>query len=148
MTDNKNNLMGLNLSVNSELIAEAVKETIIASIAEGLGNKEAIIHEFVSSVLTDRVLVDDGGKPIGYRDEKTCSRLEFVMRKAIIDITKDELTNMIEEQKPVLRDLIRKEFLKQNVQEGLVDMFMKSMRDSITAPYRTKVDVNFIRDYD
>lgn len=148
MTENINNLMGLNLSVNSELIAEAVKETIIASIAEGLGNKEAIIHEFVSSVLTDRVLADDGGKPIGYRDEKTCSRLEFVIRKAIIDITKDELTNMIEEQKPVLRDLIRKEFLKQNVQKGLVDMFMKSMRDSITAPYRTKVDVNFIRDYD
>lgn len=148
MTDNKNNLMGLNLSVNSELIAEAVKETIIASIAEGLGNKEAIIHEFVRSVLTDRVLANDGGKPRGYGDEKTCSRLEFVIRKAIIDITKDELTNMIEEQKPVLRDLIRKEFLKQNVQEGLVDMFMKSMRDSITASYRTMVDVNFIRDYD
>ena len=143
-----NNLMGLNLSVNSELIADAVRETIIASIAEGLGNKEAIIHEFVNAVLTDRVLVEDGSRPRGYSSEKTCSRLEFTIRKAIMEIAKEELCNMIEEQKPVMRELIRKEFAKKNVQSGLVQMFMDSLKDNITYPYRTKVNIEFKKDRD
>ena len=148
MTENKSNLMGLNLSVNSELIADAVRETIIASIAEGLGNKEAIIHEFVNAVLTDRVLVEDGSRPRGYSSEKTCSRLEFTIRKAIMEIAKEELCNMIEEQKPVMRELIRKEFAKKNVQSGLVQMFMDSLKDNITYPYRTKVNIEFKKDRD
>ena len=143
MSDNKNNLMGLNLSVNSELIADAVRETIIASIAEGLGNKDAIIHEFVNSVLTDRVCVEDGSRPRGYSSEKTCSRLEYTIRKAIMEIAEDELINMVEEQKPVLRELIRKEFAKKNVQSGLVQMFMDSMKDAIA-----KIYVDFEKDKD
>lgn len=138
-----NNLMGLNLSVNSELIADAVRETIIASIAEGLGNKDAIIREFVNSVLTDRVCVEDGSRPRGYRDEKTCSRLEYTIRKAITEVAKEELMNMIEEQKPVLRELLRKEFAKKNVQSGLVQMFMDAMKSTIEYPYRTKINIDF-----
>lgn len=143
MSENKTNLMGLNLSVNSDLIAEAVRETIVASIAEGLGNKDAIIREFVNSVLTDRVLIEDGSRPRGYRDEKTCSRLEYTIRKAITEVAKEELSNVIEEQKPVLRDLIRKEFAKKDVQSGLVEMFMESMKKTIDYPYRAKISIGF-----
>ncbi len=148
MNEKTTNLMGLNLSVNSELIADAVRETIIASIAEGLGNKEAIIHEFVNSVMTDRVLVENGERPRGYSSEKTCSRLEYVIRKAIMEIVREEMINMVEEQKPVLRELIRKEFAKKNVQNELVQMFMDSMKDAIETPYRTKINIGFEREND
>lgn len=146
MNEKTTNLMGLNLSVNSELIADAVRETIIASIAEGLGNKEAIIHEFVNSVMTDRVLVENGERPRGYSNEKTCSRLEYVIRKAIMEIVREEMINMVEEQKPVLRELIRKEFAKKNVQSELVQMFMDSMKGVIEAPYRAKINIGFERE--
>ena len=145
MNEKTTNLMGLNLSVNSELIADAVRETIIASIAEGLGNKEAIIHEFVNSVMTDRVLVENGERPRGYSREKTCSRLEYVIRKAIMEIVREEMINMVEEQKPVLRELIRKEFAKKNVQNELVQMFMDSMKGVIENPYRAKINIGFDR---
>lgn len=148
MNEKSTNLMGLNLSVNSELIADAVRETIIASIAEGLGNKEAIIHEFVNSVLTDRVLVENGERPRGYSSEKTCSRLEYVIRKAIMEIVREEMINMIEEQKPVLRELIRKEFAKKNVQSELVQMFMDSMKGVIESPYRAQINIGFERKND
>ena len=59
MSDSKN-LMGLNLSVDNELIAEAAKEAIIAGIASAMSNKEQIVHEFVKATLTERVLVEDG----------------------------------------------------------------------------------------
>lgn len=142
-----NNLMGLNLSVNSELIADAVRETIIASIAEGLGNKEEIIHEFVKASLTDRVRVDNGDTPKNWGQEETCSRLEYTMRKAITEIAKEELTAMVEEQRPVLREMIRKEFAKKSVQGELVDMFLNSMKRTISNPYRTIVNIGF-EEYD
>lgn len=147
MAESKN-LMGLNLNVDSDLIAEAVKESIIAGIAAGLNNKEQIIQEFVKASLTERVLVEDGSKPRGYSSEKTCSRMEYNVRKALSEIAKEELASMLEEQKPVLRDLVRKEFQKEQVQSQFVEMFMTSLTGSITSRYSTKVNLEFTKEED
>lgn len=137
------NLMGLNLNVDSDLIAEAVREAIIAGIAAGLNQKEQIVHEFVKASLTERVLVEDGSKPRGYSSEKTCSRMEYNVRKALSEIAREELTNMLEEQKPVLRELVRKEFQKKQVQSKFVEMFMNSLTGCIANNYTTKINVEF-----
>ena len=50
------NLMGLNLSVDNEVIAQAAKEAIIAGIASSMEMKDQIVHEFVKSMLSERVL--------------------------------------------------------------------------------------------
>ena len=142
------NLMGLNLNVDSELIAEAVKESIIAGIAASMDNKEMIIHEFVKASLTERVLVEDGSKPRGYSSEKTCSRMEWNVRKALSDIVREELVNMVEEQKPALRELIRKEFQKKQVQSQFVEMFMLSMTKSITNKYSAHISCEFTKESD
>ena len=142
MADSKN-LMGLNLNVDSELMAEAAKEAIIAGVASGLEMKEQIVSEFVKSILSEKVLVEDGSKPRGYSSEKVCSRMEYVVRKAIIEITKEEIAAMIEEQKPQLRELVRKEFQKKQVQSKFVEMFMESLADSITNRYNTNINVEF-----
>lgn len=142
MADSKN-LMGLNLNVDSELMAEAAKEAIIAGVASGLEMKEQIVSEFVKSILSEKVLVEDGSKPRGYSSEKVCSRMEYVVRKAIIEITKEEIAAMIEEQKPQLRELVRKEFQKKQVQSKFVEMFMESLADSITNRYNANINVEF-----
>lgn len=142
MSDTKN-LMGLNLSVDNELIANAAKEAIVAGIASSMEMKDQIVHEFVKSMLSERVRVEDGCKPNGYRDEKTCSRLEWVVRKQIIEMVREEVANMVEEQKPALREAVRKELTKSQTQSKLVDMFVKSLSESITNIYRTKIDLTF-----
>ena len=142
MAESKN-LMGLNLSVDSDLVAEAAREAIVASIASAMGNKEQIVQEFVKSMLTERVLVEDGTRPRGYSSEKTCSRMEYALRKAIMEETGNEIAAMIEEQRPMLRELIRKEFLKKQTQSKLVEMFMDSLSGSMDNRYTTKIDVSF-----
>ena len=141
MTESKN-LMGLNLNVDSELMAEAAKEAIIAGVASGLQMKEQLVSEFVKSMLSEQVRISDG-RAKEYSSEKCCSRMEYIVRKAFNEIIKEELAKMLEEQKPVLRDLIRKEFQKKQVQSQFVEMFMKSLTDSITNQYRTTVNVEF-----
>ena len=142
MSDSKN-LMGLNLSVDNELIAVAVRESIISGIAASLEQKDQIIHEFIKSLLSEKVLVEDGSKPRGYSSEKTCSRLEYSVRKALVEATKEEIAIMIDEQKPAFRELIRKELQKKEVQSGFVEMFMDSLKHSMTSSYSSRVSVSF-----
>ena len=141
MADTKN-LMGLNLNVDSELMAEAAKEAIIAGVASGLEMKEQLVSEFVKSMLSERVRIADG-KTSDWSGDKCCSRMEYIVRKALTEIIREELAKMLEDQKPVLRDLIRKEFQKKQVQSQFVEMFMKSLTDSITNQYSTTVNLEF-----
>lgn len=141
MTESKN-LMGLNLNVDSELMAEAAKEAIIAGVASGLQMKEQLVSEFVKSMLSEQVRISDG-RTKEYGGDKCCSRMEYIVRKAFSEIVREELAKMLEDQKPVLRELIRKEFQKKQVQCQFVEMFMKSLTESITNEYRTKVNVEF-----
>lgn len=141
MTETKN-LMGLNLNVDSELMAEAAKEAIIAGVASGLEMKETLVSEFVKSMLSEQVRIEDG-RSKQYSNDKCCSRMEYIIRKAFSDIIREELASMLEEQKPVLRELIRKEFQKKQVQSQFVEMFMNSLTDSISNVYNTKINVEF-----
>lgn len=143
MVESKN-LMGLNLNVDSELMAQAAKEAIIAGIASELKMKEQLVNEFVKSMLSEQVRISDG-RPREYSGDKCCSRMEYIVRKAFSEIVREELANMLEEQKPVLRDLIRKEFQKKQVQSQLVEMFMSSLTESITSQYSTTINFEFAK---
>lgn len=147
MAESKN-LMGLNLNVDNELIAEAAKEAIISGIVSAMSNKEQIVHEFVKASITERVLVEDGSKPRGYSSEKTCSRMEWYVRKAITDVVREEVANMVEEQKPAIRELVRKEFKNTKTQSKFVEMFIDSLTKSITNQYRSSVTVEFAQPKD
>ena len=141
MSESKN-LMGLNLNVDSELMAEAAKEAIIAGVASGLEMKESLVSEFVKSMLSEQVRIEDG-RTKQYSSDKCCSRMEYIVRKAFSDIVREEIAKMLEEQKPVLRELIRKEFQKKQVQSQFVEMFMASLADSVTDRYSTTINVEF-----
>ena len=141
MAESKN-LMGLNLNVDSELMAEAAKEAIIAGVASGLEMKESLVSEFVKSMLSEQVRIEDG-RTKQYSSDKCCSRMEYIVRKAFSDIVREEIAKMLEEQKPVLRELIRKEFQKKQVQSQFVEMFMTSLADSVTDRYSTTINVEF-----
>ena len=145
MAESKN-LMGLNLSVDNDLVAEAAREAIVASIAASMSNKEQIVKGFVKSMLSERVLAETGEKPRGYSSERTCSRMEYCVRKALEAIAREEVANMVEEQKPALRDLVRKEFQKENVQGQFVEMFMDSLADNMTNRYTSKISVEFAKE--
>ena len=134
--------MGLNLNVDSELMAEAAKEAIIAGVASGLEMKESLVSEFVKSMLSEQVRIEDG-RTKQYSSDKCCSRMEYIVRKAFSDIVREEISKMLEEQKPVLRELIRKEFQKKQVQSQFVEMFMTSLAGSVTDRYSTTINVEF-----
>ena len=141
MAESKN-LMGLNLNVDSELMAEAAKEAIIAGVASGLEMKEQLVSEFVKSMLSEQVRIEDG-RTKQYNSDKCCSRMEYLVRKAFSDIVREELAKMLEDQKPQIRELVKKEFQKKQVQSKFVEMFTVALTKSITNQYTAKINVEF-----
>lgn len=132
-------LMGLNLSIDNELIASAVQESIVGAIAASMGNKDLIINEFVKSILTERVL-EDGREPRGYSREKTISKLEFYVRKAITEELKEQLAIMVNEFRPKIRESFRTEFAKKSVQNNLVNAFIDSIIKSVDERWYTTIE--------
>lgn len=146
MADTRN-LMGLNLSVNEDLIADAVRESIVASIAASLSNSDKLVAEFVKQMLTRRVRTDDGTIP-RYSSDKTCTYMEYLVRKAIEEQTRAELVAMIDEQKPQLRKAIQREFQNKKMIDGFVGMFFDALKGTIDNNYTCKVHMDFTKSSD
>lgn len=135
-------IMGLNLSVDSNVMATAAREAIVSSVAEQLNMKDQLVQEFVKSLLTEKVNVE-GGSPKRFSGEDCCSRMEYILRKAFGETVKEEIAAMIEEQKPEIREAIKKELSKNSTKSKLVDMFVKSISDAVTCRYTAKVNIEF-----
>ena len=69
--------------------------------------------------------------------------MEWYVRKEIIEVVRAEVANMVEEQKPAIRELVRKEFKNTKTQSKFVEMFIDSLTESITSQYRTTINVEF-----
>lgn len=138
-------LMGLNLSVDNELLASAAREAIVASVAESLQMKDQLVHEFVKSMLTEKVRVEDG-QPKRYSSDETCSRMEYYIRSALQEATREEIIKMLDEQRPLLREQIRNELAKTETRSKFVNMFIDSLTGTLENKYKAKVDVRFEKD--
>ena len=139
--------MGLNLSVNDDVIASAVKESIVYAVAESLKCKDQLIEEFVKSLLTQRVRISDG-QPSQYSSDKCCSKLEYMVRKALEEDVREEIKTMIEEQKPQIMSAIRSKLSNVNTQNEMVNMFIDSLKESVSNKYSTSVSFEFSKKKD
>lgn len=135
-------IVGLDLNIDHNFLADAVRQTVIMGISESLNGKNEIVSQLVKMVLETKVSVKDGNLP-KYSSDKTCTILEFYVRKAIEEVTKEELQTIIDERKPEITDVIRKELQKKVNYTKFVDAFISNVHDSISSSWCPRIEVNF-----
>ena len=101
------NIVGLDLNIDNDYLAEAVKQTVIMGIAESLNGKNEIISQIVNSVLSTKV--DKNGNISNYSSDNKYSLIDFYVRKTLKEIAIEEIKNICEERKPEIREIIRRE---------------------------------------
>lgn len=138
------NIIGLDLNIDQDYLASAVQQTVMMGISEALNGKNEIVSQIVKSVLHTKV--DDRGRISSYDRDNKYSLLEIYVKQALTEAAKEELISMVEEKKPFIKELIREKILETDVQQTLVDNFFTSVCSSITSPWRTKVDVEFMKE--
>lgn len=137
----KNNIFGLDLKVDQDYIAEAVKQSVIMGISESLNGKNEIVSQIVSMTLSTKV--DSKGKISNYSSDNKYTLLEYYVSKMIKEVTAEEMKAMIEERREEIAKIIRAELAKKINYNKFVDAFIGSVERAIDDQWCPKIEVSF-----
>lgn len=134
------NIVGLDLNLNEDFLANAVKQTLVASIAETI-NKDEITNGIVASVLFTRCRED--GSISSWQNDNKYTLIEVYVRRAIKDTAKELVAAEIENMKPIIKEKIKEALNKKSIQGKMVDNFIAAVCSSLSNPWRTNIDISF-----
>lgn len=135
------NIVGLDLNIDNDYLAEAVKQTVIMGISESLNGKNEIVSQIVNSVLSTKV--NKEGKISSYSSDNKYSLLEFYVSNTLKEIAVEEIKKICEERKPEIREIIRRELTKKASAQKFVDKFFDCMVQNLDDCWRTTINVDF-----
>lgn len=137
------NIVGLDLNIDQDYLAEAVKQTVMMGISESLNGKNEIVSQIVKMVLSTKV--DKTGKISNYDRDNKYTLLEFYVRSAIEEITRDELQALVNERKPEITQAIRAELAKKVNYTKFVDSFFTGVESALDNMWVPKINVEFAK---
>ena len=137
------NIVGLDLNIDQDYLAEAVRQTVMMGISESLNGKNEIVSQIVKMVLSTKV--DETGKISNYNRDNKYTLLEFYVRSAIEEITRDELQALVNERKPEITQAIRKELAKKVNYTKFVDSFFAGVESALDDMWVPKINVEFAK---
>ncbi len=137
------NIVGIDLNIDDNYLNEAVKSIVMTGIAETL-DKDKIVSGLVNAVLETKV--DESGKISSYSGDNRYTLLEVYVNKMIREIVKEEMKKLVEEKRPKMQEIIRKELNKKATLDKFVDAFISSNLDNLDNNWRTKISVEYQKD--
>lgn len=139
------NIVGLNLDIDDDYLAEAIKNTVMTGIAETL-DKDKIVSGLVNTVLETKV--DKNGCISRYSSDNIYTLLELYVNKMLRDVIKEEMKKLVEEKRPKLQEIIRKELNKKATIDKFVNAFISSNLNNLDNDWRTKISVEYEKNKD
>ncbi len=137
------NIVGIDLNIDDNYLNEAVKSIVMTGIAETL-DKDKIVSGLVNAVLETKV--DESGEISSYSRDNRYTLLEVYVNKMIREIVKEEMKKLVEEKRPKMQEIIRKELNKKATLDKFVDAFISSNLDNLDNNWRTKISVEYQKD--
>lgn len=135
------NIVGLDLNIDQDYLAEAVRQTVIMGISESLNGKNEIVSQIVRMTLNTRV--SDKGTISSYECDNKYTLLEYYVRKMIKEVTAEELQKIVDERKPEITKAIREELSKKVNYTKFVDAFIGNISSAIDNTWVPKIEINF-----
>ena len=134
------NIVGVDLNIDNNYLNEAVKNTVYTAIAESL-DKDKIVSGLVNTVLETKV--DKNGEISGYSSDNKYTILELYVNKIIKESVKEEIKKLVEEKKPKLQEIIRKELNKKATLNKFVDAFLTCNLKNLDNEWKTKISLEY-----
>lgn len=135
------NIIGLDLNVDQDYLAEAVRQTVIMGISESLNGKNEIVSQIVKMTLNTKV--SDKGTISNYERDNRYTLLEYYVRKAISEVAAEEMQTIVNERKPEIAKAIREELSKKVNYTKFVDAFIDNVSTAVTNTWVPKIEINF-----
>lgn len=137
------NIVGIDLNVDNNYLNEAVKSIVMSGIAETL-DKDKIVNGLVKAVLETKV--DEKGRISSYSSDNRYTLLEVYVNNIIREIVKEEMKKLVEEKRPKMQEIIRRELNKRATLDKFVDAFISNNLDNLDSNWKTKISVEYEKD--
>ena len=134
------NIVGLDLNIDKDFLAEAVKQTVLMGISESLNGKNEIVSQIVNAVLSTKV--DEKGMINSYENYNRQTIIEFYVKKMLNEQVRQTIQEIMDEQRDDIKRIIRVAFNKTKFKNDVVDAIMNSMVERLTSEYSTTVNVD------
>lgn len=134
------NIVGIDLNIDDNYLNEAVKSIVMTGIAESL-DKDKIVNGLVKTVLETKV--DEKGKISNYSSDNRYTLLEVHVNNIIREIVKEEIKKLVEEKRPKMQEIIRRELNKRATLDKFVDAFISNNLDNLDSNWKTKINVEY-----
>lgn len=135
------NIVGLDLNIDQNFLADAVKQTVMMGISEALNGKNQIVSQIVNSVLNTKV--DKSGKISSYSSDNRYTLLEFYVMKMIREVTAEELQALVDEHREDITKAIRAELAKKATYTKFVDRFIDNVSSAVNNTWCPKIEISF-----
>lgn len=139
------NIVGIDLNIDDNYLNEAVRSIVMTGIAETL-DKDKIVNGLVNTVLETKV--DKDGNISNYGSDNKYTLLELYVNQMIREIVKEEMKKLVEEKKPKMQEIIRKELNKKATLDKFVNAFISDNLDNLDNCWRTKISVEYEKNKD
>ena len=139
------NIVGIDLNIDDNYLNEAVKNIVMTGIAETL-DKDKIVSGLVNTVLGTKV--DENGRISSYSSDNKYTLLELYVNQMIREIIKEEMQKLVEEKRPKMQEIIRKELNKKATIDKFVDAFISNNLDNLDSCWKTKISVEYEKNKD
>ena len=135
------NIVGLDLNIDQDYLAEAVRQTVIMGISESLNGKNEIVSQIVKMTLNTKVC--DKGTISSYERDNRYTLLEYYVKKMITEVTSEEMKKIVDERRPEITKAIREELSKKVNYTKFVDAFISNISKAFDTSWCPKIEVSF-----
>jgi len=133
------NIVGLDLNIDQDFLAQAVRQTVLMGISEALNGKNEIVSQIVNAVLSTKV--DEKGAINSYESYNRQTIIEFYVKKMLNEEVRKTIQEIMNEQRDDIQKIIRNAFNKTKFKNDVVDAIMNSMVERLSSEYSTSVNV-------
>lgn len=135
------NIVGLDLNIDQDYLANAVKQSVMMGIAESLNGKNEIVSQIVKMVLTQKV--DKSGKISSYSSDNKYTLLEYYVMNMLKEVTAEEMQKMVDEHREEITKQIRAELAKKVNYNKFVDAFIDNVSSAVSNSWCPRIEVSF-----
>ena len=140
------NIVGLDLNIDQDFLANAVQQSVMMGIAESLNGKNEIVSQIVKMTLSQKV--DEKGKISSYDRDNKYTLLEYYVMKMLREVTAEEMQKMVDEHREEIAQTIRKELSKKVNYNKFVDAFIDNVSSAVSNSWCPRIAVSFAQSKD
>lgn len=135
------NIVGLDLNIDQEYIAESVQKIVKAAIVSALGDQDTIVRKAIDSTINS--YVDENGKKVDKGSWRAIPYLDWIAEQTVKNTVQDCIKEFIEENKDEFKEVIKQQLSNKKFKDNIAGEFLKTMISAANNIWKMPITVSF-----